>query len=158
MSCFVILSNRHYSERDPWRRFLRGTPEGAAAVQADGRGVLRGAERETFLQSAGGIHVQVRLSPPLPNSRDQLKFFLGSTFHDNLNDSESSRSQFHCLHTDRCTDRDIFRSGWSLRWAVTQVLSHKIGRTMGRTGAVWAGELHPSEIENLRNSLRGLLV
>lgn len=57
----MILSNRHYSAGDPGQRFLGGSDEGAAALQAGGRGAVQGAERETFLQSAAGLHVQVRL-------------------------------------------------------------------------------------------------
>lgn len=50
----------------------------------------------------------VCLSTELPRP---AQVFLATTFLDNLGDSESSQSQFHCLHSDRCAARDFFHSG-----------------------------------------------
>lgn len=91
----AILPNRHYSEGDPGWRFFCGSAEGGAAVQADGRGALQGAERETVLQSAAGVHVQVCLFV----HQTFCLFFFGCTFLNNPSHSESSQSQLEASST-----------------------------------------------------------
>lgn len=97
-------SNREDFGGDPWQRFLCNPAERDGAVKGDGRGVLQRAQRETFLQPAGGIHVSVSLSADTAKREGQSDHSrpalfpattasFSSTFNCNLSSLESRQPQ-----------------------------------------------------------------